>query len=106
MRVDLVAVLEQREPVEQLDGSSAGAVHRFLERRLEPLAEIEHHVRGANALHVARRELDVVRLGAGRRQVRHLDARAADPLGREGQRVEARDDARPVAVAPLAAPAA
>ena len=45
-----------------------------------------------------RRQLDVVRLGAGRRQVRDVDGRPADGLGRKGERIEGGDDGRRAAV--------
>jgi hypothetical protein len=64
----------------------------LLDGRLESFADVEDDVGVDDLLHLARRQLEVVRLGAGRCQVRHLDGRAADILGRERERIEAGND--------------
>ena len=69
-------------------------VDRVLERRLESRAEVEDEVGVRDRADVAAGELEVVRLDAGRSQVRDADFRAADLLGGEGQRIERRDDGR------------
>ena len=61
--------------------------------------DVEDEVGLLHARDVARRQLDVVRLGAGRRQVRDRDAVAADPLRGEGERIEGRDDVEAPVVA-------
>ena len=65
---------------------------RVLDGGLESAGEIHDDVGIADLLHVARRELDVVRLDTGRSQVRHRDVFAADLLDREGERIEGRHD--------------
>ena len=73
------------------------AVERLLDRGLEAVREVEHEVGPLDAGHVLRRQLDVVRLGARRRQVRDRDAVAADPLAprRRADRSRRRRASRP-----------
>ena len=65
-------------------------VDRVLERGLEPAADVDDELGVANRLDVARRELDVVGLGAGRREVDDLVRAARDLLRRPGERIEGR----------------
>ena len=92
--VRIASRADQRQPVEEVERPAVRAVDGSLERRLEAAAEVEDEVGGADALDVARRELDVVRLGAGRREVRDGHPVAADLLGRVRERIEAGDDRR------------
>ena len=64
---------------------------RLVDGRLQAL--LEHHDRGlADAGHVPRRQLEVVRLRARLGEVGDTDVRAADLLGGQLQRVERRHD--------------
>ena len=97
MRVDAQVLLRVRravhvEALEDVDRLPVRAVHRLLERGLESRSEIEDVVGRAHRLHVACRQLVVVRLGAGRREVSDLELVAGDALGCEGKRIEGRDD--------------
>ena len=66
-----------------------------LERGHEAAAEVEDEVRLPHPLDVAGRELDVVRLGAGGREVHDVDVVRRDLLGDPGERIEGRDDGAP-----------
>jgi len=59
------------------------------------LAQVEDDVGPNDVLDGPRCKLEVVRLGAGRREVLDLDGRTADPFGGEGEGIERRDDGRP-----------
>ena len=71
------------------------SLDRLFDGRLEAVREIQDDAGGLDAFDVARRELDVVRLGARRREVVDLERRAAGPLRREGEGIERRHDAVP-----------
>ena len=83
--------LAELEAVEQVDRRVA-AFGGVLERGLEPLAQVEDEVGVAHLFDVPHGQLDIVRLRAGGREVRHLDAIAADLGCRERQGIEAGDD--------------
>ena len=85
--------LAELEALEQVDRRVV-ALGGVFERGLEALAQVEDEVGVADALDVAHRELDIVRLGSRRGEVRDLDAIAADLGGGECQRIEAGDDVR------------
>ena len=57
---------------EQIERLAVPPVDRVFERRLETAADVDDERGVADGLHVARRDLDVVRLGAGRREVDDL----------------------------------
>ena len=59
---------------------------------MKPLTEVEDERRAVDVAHVARRQLEVVRLGAGRRQVADAGVAPRDLLGGVGERVERRHD--------------
>ena len=67
-----------------------------LELRLEAVAHQHHEVGALHGHDVVGRQFEVVRLGARRRQVRHVHARAADLLGGVGEGIEGRDHAGPL----------
>ena len=64
--------------------------HRLLQSRHESLTEVDDEIGFVDLLHVACGELEIVGLGAGRRQVAHVHARAAELLRRIGERIEGR----------------
>ena len=83
---------------QEVDRRAVPLLQRPLERRHEPVAEVEDESRLLDVAHVARRELEVVRLRARGGQVLDGDGAAADLLGGVGERVERGDDAlRPAA---------
>ena len=78
----------------QRSNDTVGAVALLgglLDRGLETVPEVEHHVGVEDLVDLVGGELEVVGLGARRREVRHLDAVAADALRGVGHRIEARD---------------
>ena len=91
MRVSLAAEHVDRGTVSLGDG--------ILDRGLEPARRVDHEARIPDRLDVARRELDIVRLGPGWREVHDLGSVGHDLLGRPGQRIEGRDDGVGVIVA-------
>ena len=95
MGVHAAVLLPDLEALQHVDRRAVASARRLLEGGLEPAARVEDEVGRANPLDVARRELDVVGLGAGRCQIHDLDAVASDLLGGEGERVEAGHDLRP-----------
>ena len=96
---------DQVQPLEEIELLAVRTVHGSLEAGLEAGAEIEHDVGRADPLHVSRRELDVVRLGAGRGEVPDGDLVAADLLGRVREGIEGRRDRDAVVSGPLVAAA-
>ena len=90
--VDAFVPVPELDPVQRVECRSAGALDRLLEPGLEALAHVEDEVGLVDPLHLAGRQFEVVRLGAGRGQVLHLHAVAAHLLGGERQRIEAGDD--------------
>jgi len=68
---------------------------RVLDGGLESAGEIHDDVGVADLLHVARRELDVVRLRTCRRHVDDAIAITGDPLRGPGKGIERRDDRGP-----------
>jgi len=72
-----------------------GILDGVLDRGLESAPEVEDHVGRRDRLDRVRCELEIVRLDPRRRQVRHADAIATDPLRGECQRVEAHHDGSP-----------
>ncbi len=93
MRVGVLLAPDQRHPAKEVHRAVL-AGHGVLEPRLEAAPEVEHDVRGVDALDVARGELDVVRLGTGGGDVRDVGP-GIDPLREERERVEGGDDLRP-----------
>ena len=73
----------QLEPLESVDRLTARLGGDLLHGRLEALPDVEHEVCVEDLLDFAWGQLEVVRLRAGGREVRHVDAVAADLLGRE-----------------------
>ena len=92
MRVAVRQALEPRR-VERADDAVARA-GCVLELRLEAVAHEQDELRRVDRLDVARRDLEVVRLGARRRQVLDVRAGRGDLLGRVGEGIEGRDDRR------------
>ena len=86
---DAAPQADSAQHVEALTRCSCG---RLLHRRLEAVREIENDVRLLHLGNLARRQLDVVRLGARRRQVLHVGRRPAGALGCKRKRVEGCDD--------------
>jgi Fur family transcriptional regulator, ferric uptake regulator len=78
-------------PPEEVDGRPTPLLERMLERRLEPGAEVEDEVGVLHRLRIAGGELEVVRLGTGRSEVRHRDTVAADLLRQVREWVEGRN---------------
>ena len=70
-----------REHVEQLHRRPVALLRRLLDRGLEVPAEVEHEIGVEQLVDLLRSELEVVRLRARGREVRHLHAVAAHPLG-------------------------
>ena len=54
---------------EQIEGPARARVDRVLERGLEAATDVHHELRAADRVDVARRELEVVRLGTRRSQI-------------------------------------
>jgi hypothetical protein len=73
---------------------AADDLDALVERRREA-GEVHHEIGVLQPGGVLPRELQVVRFGAGRREVGDGDAVAADPLGDELERVEGRDHVEP-----------
>jgi hypothetical protein len=88
---------------EEIERRAGATFDRLLERRLESVSEVEDEVSVADGLDIAGRELEVVRLRTGRRQIDDPSAGARDALSSPGERVEARHDGRS-AVRVVAAP--
>ena len=82
----------QADSAQHVEALTRCSRDRLLHRRLEAVREIENDVRLLHLGNLARRQLDVVRLGARRRQVLHVDRRPPGALGRKGKRVEGCDD--------------
>ena len=96
---------DQVQPFKEIELLAVRTVHGPLEAGLKAGAEIEHDVGLADPLHVSRRELDVVRLGAGRGEVPDGHLVAADLLGRVGEGIEGRGDRDAVVSGPAVAAA-
>ena len=82
---------------EHVERAALALLHRRLEAGHEAVAEVEDERGVVDGPHVGRCQLEVVRLGPGRRQVTDVGAAAGDLLRREGERVEGRHDLAPVA---------
>jgi hypothetical protein len=82
----------QWEPCEHVHLAPARLLHRLADRRLEPVAQIEDDRRVDDPADLARSELQIVRLRAGRRQVLDVEAWPADSLGGVGEGIEGRND--------------
>jgi hypothetical protein len=89
---DVAARRVDRQVVEH-DRGRIGVTRRVLDRRLEPVAHHEHDARRRDLVDLLRRHLEVVGLGARRREIDDLDASAADLPGGLRERVERGDDA-------------
>ena len=90
--------------VQQLDHLAIRVLGRPLQGRLETLAEQQHEVGRLDVLHIFGSGLEVVRFGAGRRQVLHVHGAAADLAGGESQWVEAGGDGLPASADGVVAP--
>jgi len=88
--------LAQVDSGECVDLLPVRAGDRLLDRGLETVREIQDDVGLLELADVPWRELDVVRLRAGRSQVLDVDLLPAELLGNKRKRVESRDD-RPAA---------
>jgi hypothetical protein len=100
----LVRCAPKLDAFEQVDRRPARAGDGVLDRRLELGVDVEDDIRLLDTSDVPRGQLDVVRLRAGRRQVRDVDGGATDLLSRVLERIERRDDlARRVVSRPGAA---
>ena len=75
-------------------------VGSVLDRGLEAVAQHDREAHVEDGVDVVGVELEVVRLGTGRRQVVHPDVTAADLPGCLGERVEGRGDVEAVATCP------
>ena len=82
-------------PVEDVERRSVALLDRFLDRGLEASSDVHDQLGIANRLDVARRELDIVGLCAGRCEVDDLERVPCDLRGRPCERVERRDDRAP-----------
>ena len=91
VRVEPAADTQRARVVEDVEGRPAPPVDRSLDRGLEPVADVHDERRLLDAPDVPRRQLEVVRLGAGRRQVGDTDVLPSDLLGRVRQGIEGRD---------------
>jgi hypothetical protein len=92
VRIRSLRSLAEREPCERVQARPLRFPGRVLHRGLKVMREVEHEVGLLQTAHRARRELDVVRLGAGRRQVLDVHFRAPDRGGGESERIEGGDD--------------
>ena len=103
MRVGLRPVaVEQLDLPEDVERSPVTALDGVLDGGLEAAARVDDELRVAQPLDVAGTQLEVVRLGAGRRQVDHLASGRRHLPHRVRQRVEGGDQggvgvARPTA---------
>ena len=91
---------------EHVERAALTLLHRRLEARHEAVAEVEDERGVVDGAHVGGGELEVVRLGPGRRQVPHLGAAAGDLLGGKRERIEGGHDLVPLAASRAAAAAA
>ena len=80
------------DAVEDVERRAAPPLGRLLHRGLEPVADVHEEPCLLHAADVPGRELEVVRLGAGRREVHDLGRRTGDLARRVRQRIEGRDD--------------
>ncbi len=80
---------------EEVDRAAAPLPNGGLEAGHEAVAEIEDERRVVDVSHVSRGELEVVRFGAGRREIPDAQRIARDLLDRVGDRVERRDGGIP-----------
>jgi hypothetical protein len=78
-------------PLQRVENGSLGFADRVLDAGLEAAAQIDHEVGRRDRRHLGRRELEVVGLDAGRREVRHQHQIAPHLPGRLGERIEAGD---------------
>ena len=105
MRIDAIVSGDQVQPLKEIELLAVCAVHSSFEVGLEAGAEIEDYRGRTDPLDVASRELDVVRLGSGWREVPDLDLVAPDLLGRVRKGIERRRDRDAAASRPLIAAA-
>ena len=87
-RVEPDVRITARRTREQVYRAAAALLHGRFETGHEAAAEIEDDRGLVDIANVPRGELEVVRLGAGRRQVPHVDRGARDLLSGVGDRVE------------------
>ncbi len=76
---------------EKVERAAVSRLDRILERGLEAAADVDDEFGVADRLDVARRQLDVVGLDTGRREVDDLVRAARDLLGRPGEWIEGGD---------------
>ncbi len=84
---------------EHVERSSLRVADRVLDRRLESRSCVYHQVGGRDQLDIVGRELQIVRLHAGWREVHNVDTVAADDLSCCCNGVESSDDGHPPIVA-------
>ena len=82
----------KRQSLQDVDDAAARLGGGLADGRLEAVAEVQDDVGALDSADRSRRQLEVVRLGAGRREVVDLVTRSADPLGRVRQRIEGGND--------------
>jgi hypothetical protein len=92
MRVDVVARAVQPYVVEDVERAAASVPDRILDGGLEAVTRVHDERRIVDPRHVARAQLDVVRLLARPRQIDDLDAGTGDVARCVGERIERRDD--------------
>src|SRR6478735_2737471 len=81
----------KRKPCEYVHLEPAPLLYRLADGRLEAVAQIEDDRRVDDPGDLAWSELQVVWLGAGRRQVLDVEAGATDSLGGVGEGIEGRN---------------
>jgi hypothetical protein len=92
-----VARLEGRDGADVERGVPSLTLHGLVDRGLEAV-QVQDQVGLRDASHLPGRELQVVRFGAGGREVLHVGLVPAESLGQEGQRVEGRRDVQALAL--------
>ena len=95
MRVWPTTGAERPRHLEHVERRPVPPVERILDRRLEAVADVEDEGSLLQAPDVARGQLEIVRLGPGRREIVDAHAASGHLLGRVRERVERRDDRRP-----------
>ncbi len=89
---DLLVSGPDREPIEEAHRRAVTPLGGLLDRGLEAVAQVEHDRRVEDLVDLLRRELEIVRFGARRGEVRHRDPVAPDALRGVRHGVERTDD--------------